>query len=374
MSKYQQIYQIIRNDVVDGKYSEGEQIPTESELASRFSTTRKTVARALHKLEDEGVLLRRRGLGTFVKRAIKKERMLLGLLVVDIPGVFINIIDAITQAAQANGYGLLLGKLPQELDSQYVSERTDQILEQFISNEVSGVIVTPYDMMSKEFKQANIDMMKRFRRMEIPAVMMDRDIYDYPLRSAYDLVWMDSVHAGYVLTRHLLSLGYERIGFVGLAWTVSTITARMMGYQKALTNYGIEPDSQWIYNIYDGKNNIHAQVRDMTIHNPCQAYVCANDLVAMALIDSLGVMGMRVPEDVAVVGVDDTEWFRANMNYSLTTIRQPCSNIGRAAVKMVLERIADPDKPASEISFQGDLIVRTSCGSNLERKSGPLIG
>ena len=95
-----------------------------------------------------------------------------------------------------------------------------------------------------------------------------------------------------------------------------------------------------------------------------QAFVCANDRTAGHLMHSLIALGHRIPEDVRIGGIDDVEY--ANLlPVPLTTIRQPCREIGQVAMAAMLERVARPDTPVREILLDCKLVVRQSCGAGL---------
>jgi DNA-binding LacI/PurR family transcriptional regulator len=92
------------------------------------------------------------------------------------------------------------------------------------------------------------------------------------------------------------------------------------------------------------------------------AIVCASDRTAAVLLQALGAAGRRVPGDVRVAGIDDVE-YASLLPVPLTTLRQPCREIGMAAVAAMLDRVRQPDLPPREILLHGSLVVRESCGA-----------
>jgi DNA-binding LacI/PurR family transcriptional regulator len=94
------------------------------------------------------------------------------------------------------------------------------------------------------------------------------------------------------------------------------------------------------------------------------AIVCSNDQTAAILIRTLGHLKRSVPEDIAVVGFDDVE-YATLLTPSLTTVRQPCRDISRTAVRTLLQRIEDPQLPPRHIQHPAEVVIRQSCGAQL---------
>ncbi len=357
--KHQLIYDHVHRGILGGDYAVGQRIPTEAELGSRFAASRVTVARALRDLEREGLLVRRRGAGTFVRQPENVSTRLIGLITGETPGVFSIVGDQISRAAQARGFAVVLGKWPIAEINQII-RHTQELAEQYIARQIAGVIFEPMYVPADQM-HFNEQIAATFTRAEIPLVLLDREIYDYPRRSQFDLVGIDNRHGGYVLTEHLLSLGRRRIHFLSQALVASTVTARLRGYQDALAQRGIECRPDWIH-LGDAVEVDY--VRQLMRNSQVEAFVCANDFEAAKLLHALTTLGVRVPYDVSIVGFNDDAYARL-LTVALTTVRQPCQELGRAAVKMILERIEKPDAPPREIRLACELVVRESCGAAL---------
>jgi DNA-binding LacI/PurR family transcriptional regulator len=93
----------------------------------------------------------------------------------------------------------------------------------------------------------------------------------------------------------------------------------------------------------------------------CDAFVCSNDHVAGRLMLALLAKGRRIPQDARIVGIDDVS-YAALLPVPLTTVRQPCGEIGKQALQVMLERLARPKMPAREVLLDCELVVRQSCG------------
>jgi DNA-binding LacI/PurR family transcriptional regulator len=161
-----------------------------------------------------------------------------------------------------------------------------------------------------------------------------------------------------VATEHLIGLDCKRIGFLAYQGAASTINARMAGYHDALRDYGL-PDR--LAEITENEDPLAAP-----IEAELEAFVCVNDQVASLLMQAFLGRGIRIPEDVRLVGIDDVPYAKL-LPVPLTTVRQPCQQIGEAAMRAMLERIRRPAIPPREILLEGELIVRKSCGAGNKR-------
>ncbi len=366
-SKHRSIYEYLRDAIAAGEFAAGEQVPTEAELSQRFGACRQTVAQAIRKLEHQGLVVRRRGAGTFVCPRKQARGTLWGLLVpAAYGGIFAPMGAQMTRAARVAGYSVLLED-PHDgsEDLARLARRAEDLCRAYVDGGVSGVFYIPL-ILPAEQMHVNAHIVETFDRAGIPVVLLDRDIYEYPRRSRYDLVGVANRRSTQVLTEHLLALGYRRIEFVTHEGLASTASARIAGYQDALRDHGIEPDPAWIHCAHPRRLGAVPALTD-TIR--AEAFVCVNDEMAARLIRHLAGHGRRVPDDVAVVGFDDAE-YSTLVQIPLTTMRQPCERMGDMAVRLMLERLAEPSLPAREVAFDCELIVRDSCGARTRTAGG----
>jgi GntR family transcriptional regulator of arabinose operon len=359
--KHREIYEHIHSGILAGRYGVGDQIPTEEELAHRFDASRVTVARALHDLERQGFLLRRRGAGSFVRRPDTNSTKLFGLITGENPGILSAVCDEISRVAQASGFSVLLGKWPlATLDD--IIRHTKSLSQQYISRGVAGVIFEPM-YVPLDHMSINAQIAEAFRSANIPVLLLDRDIYDLPRRSAFDLVGVDNRQGGFILTRHLISLGHHRIHFVRRPLIASAVSGRVRGYQDALAAHGIAASPDWVHEG-DARDPLFAR---QIMQGGVDAFVCANDFEAASLIHTLSQIDVRVPHQVAVVGFNDDP-YSTLLSVSLTTVRQPCAHLGSTSVKVLMDRMADPSGAPREVCIGCELIVRESCGAALRGK------
>jgi LacI family transcriptional regulator len=133
---------------------------------------------------------------------------------------------------------------------------------------------------------------------------------------------------------------------------------RIAGYREGLLNSNIRPDQKW---IHTGDPSDKQFVRSI-VAGGATAVICANDLTAANLMRTLDSLGYPVPKKIRVVGFDDVRYAEL-LRPSLTTIHQPCKDIGIVAMQVMLERIKNPTFPPRDILVQPTLVVRQSCGA-----------
>jgi LacI family transcriptional regulator len=133
---------------------------------------------------------------------------------------------------------------------------------------------------------------------------------------------------------------------------------RIAGYREALLSAGIAPEPQWIHSGEPADKQFVQRI----VAGGARAIICANDLTAANLMRTLDLLGYPVPKKIRVVGFDDVRYAEL-LHPSLTTIHQPCMDIGAIAMQVMLERIENPTFPSRDILAQPTLIVRQSCGA-----------
>lgn len=357
--KHLRIYRYLHGRISEGKYREGDRLPSENELARQFDTSRPTAARALRDLQSAGMVDRRVGSGTYVRRAATAEGRLFGLLV---PGlgeteIFDPICGQIAREAQLNQHVLLWG----DTETRGAGPTTrwmEQICRDYISRRVAGVFFAPLELV-EDRDEVNRRVVRELGAAGIPVVLLDRDVVRYPGRSRYDLVGIDNRRAGDAVAGHMLKLGARRIDFVAHPGSAPTVAQRVDGCRDALRRAGVAPDPAW---LHEGDAENLDFVRGVVGRRKGAAVICANDLTAARMMHSLDALGMRAPRDVRIAAFDDVRYARL-LRPPLTTVRQPCRDIGAAAMMTMHERVARPGLPARDIVLDAKLVVRESCGA-----------
>jgi GntR family transcriptional regulator of arabinose operon len=366
-TKYRDIIKTLKKDILSGQYQAGGQIPTQQELAKVFETTRPTISRAFDQLEKEGLILRRRGCGVFVPENVNTQKgYRLGVLrpvhksIPDTHDIFAQMLPRISAAALAAECSVLT--------DGYICESPDMIVDemfravnQFIKQQIRGVLFVPLEL-PRDRESINLQITENFEKADISVVLIDRDIFNFPKRSKYDIVSVNNFRGSYLITEHLIKLGCKKIAFISCKHASSVICSRYSGYIAALLDNGISLQNVKIFRTDSVPNEILPQIAGDIRNKEIDAVVCVNDETAVNLYEGLRQEGISVPDDVRITGFDDFPVARF-MTVPLTTVRQPIDLLANAAVKTLLERIANPQKPPQDIMLCEELVVRQSCGS-----------
>jgi GntR family transcriptional regulator, arabinose operon transcriptional repressor len=354
--KHQQIATQLRDAILKGSYAEGARLPSETELVERHGVSRPTVGRALRDLQREGLVERRVGSGTFVRRRAAAKGGLWGLI---IPGlgnteIFEPICAELAQRAQRHGFSLLWGSAAGE--GLTPAAQALQLCAQCLERRVAGAFFAPLELTDAR-EEINARIVAELKDAGIPLVLLDRDLYEFPRRSAHDLVGIDNTAAAYVLTEHLLQQGSRRPVFVARPLSAATVEQRILGFRGALAAHGIASVEKRV-SLGDPADPEFAR----GLVRQADACVCANDHTAALLMHTFEALGVHVPRDVRIAGFDDTRYAKL-LAVPLTTMHQPCREIGAVAVRAMLERCQAPDLPPRQILLEAALVVRSSCGA-----------
>ena len=363
-SKHEAIFGYLHEAILGGRYRPGDRIPSEVQLSRRFGTTRVTVAKALRELEHAGFVSRRRGSGSFAAIPEKAQSWLVGLLVSGLGEgeIFEPICSGIASGAQAHQFSILWGQSAQAPAGDKVAQ-AERLCQEYIERKVSGVFFNPLELTA-DMEGANARITGLLDRAGIPVVLLDGDVVRYPRRSRYDVVGVDNRRIGYVLADHLMSLGCRRIAFVARPNSASTVEDRIRGYREALADRGIVPAAKW---VVTGEVEEARFAKDLMARVRPDGMICANDNTAAHVMGRLRGLGVRVPRDVRVAGVDDQK-YASLLGVPLTTVRQPCEALSAAALDCMARRIRNPVAPARDVRVDFTLVVRESTGT--ARKAG----
>ena len=354
LPKHRQVLNSLRQELAAGRYRSGEKLPSEADLVKRFGASRITIGRAMRELQALGLIERRAGSGTYA-RATKGTNLTFGLLIPNLgqTEIFEPICQGIA-ASQKEQHALLWG------NSSEAAPRGEQawlLCRQYIERRVSGVFFAPLEA-GADCDPINLQIVGALDRARIPVVLLDRCFLPYPERSKYDLVGVDNRRVGHLATSHLLDRGCERIAFLALPHAASTVEARLAGYREALHFRGLTPSPSLVQNF--AADDVEA-VKAFVERLYPQGIVCANDRTAGALMRSLLAIGVRIPDQVKLVGIDDLP-FASLLPVPLTTMRQPGREIGMVAMSVMLERLSQPQLPTRDVLLASEIMVRESSG------------
>jgi len=362
--RYRQIYEELHAAIQDGSLRPGDRLPSEAELGKRYGVSRITVAKAVNDLQLQGLVTRQPGSGTHVLAPASSTGRVFGLLIPDLgrTEIFEPICQGMMQSPLAKPHSLLWGhSMPGGAEQEQDAE---QLCHQFVAQKVSGVFFAPLELTPAK-DAVNKRIVAALEHARIGMVLLDRCYAPYPARSKYDLVGIDNRRAGFLIAQHLLAHGAKRIAFVAMPLSASTVAARIAGYREALLAYGIGLEQDMV--CFGDPDDADFIQKILTEYRP-DAIVGANDFTAARVMKELEKLGIRVPEDIRIVGIDDVKYARL-LPVPLTTQHQNCADIGAVAMMTMLQRVENPGLPTRDVLLQTHTVVRRSCGAHLSRNS-----
>jgi len=359
--KHAQVFDALRREIQSGRWRVGDRLPSEAELVRRFGHSRITIGRALRDLQNEGLVERRAGSGTYVRGPSPSGALSFGLLIPDLgeTEIFEPMCRGMMDSRLARQHALVWGSGAGDAPSK--GERAWELARRYLDRGVSGAFFAPLEH-SADKDATNRRIAKAFDEARIPLVLLDRPIEPFPTPGRHDLVGIDNRTAGFVVTDHLLRLGCLRLAFVAIPNAAATVDAREAGYREALYARGALIDREFTRRM---DPDDESAVSDLMRLKP-DGIVCANDRTAGRLMHALRRLGYAVPRDVRLVGIDDVE-YASLLPVPLTTLRQPMRGIGEVALGVMLQRIAQRDLPPRDVRLPCELVVRDSCGARADR-------
>jgi LacI family transcriptional regulator len=329
------------------------------DVAERAGVSPATVSRVLNGVASVRVEYRERVLRAIEEMGYRPNRLasnlrrqkaeMIGVVVSDIENPhFTQMVRAVEDAAYRRGYRVLLCNTDEN------PEKQKSYLQMLAAERVLGVLISPSDAAGEELSEL-ID-------LGIPVIAFDRSVDD----PRADAVVVDNAAGTWLATEYLIRAGHERIGFVSGLSSTETSVERQLGYEGAMREAGLEPCSaSGGFRIADGRTATEEllETGDLT------ALIVSNNLMTIGALEVLRAHRIRVPEEMALVAVDDPFWAKL-VEPPLTTLAQPVREMADCAVELLLERIGGRREQPRRVVFDFELRVRGSCGTAVSRKGG----
>ena len=275
----------------------------------------------------------------------------IGLIIADIANPFFGKLGReIESEAARKGYRVIF------CSSDESAEKSKQQIEMLLQGQVDGFIISP-PMHSEE-------QIRDLVRNEKPFVLIDR--YFPQIDTNYIII--DNQEAAYNATMHLVNRGYKKIACLIININLINMRDRLIGYKKALLDSGFEIDENLIKILpfsHESKD-VNKAIKQLIGKNKkgVDAILFTTSKVGIMGIESLGNMGLKIPEDVAIVSFDDPDAYKI-CHPPVTTIAQPLTEIGKMAVQVLLSEIRNPGSSikTQKITLKTNFVIRKSCGS-----------
>ncbi len=264
----------------------------------------------------------------------------IGLLITDITNPFFpELVRGAEETASESSYTILLGNTSESV------EKETNYLDFFSRGPVDGVIISASRIPNEHI----INLAEE----GLPIVVINR-ILEHPKIS---YISTDMEKGGYLATKHLIELGHIRIAFINGPSHSEAAKRRFLGYKKALTEAKIEYDPDLAsFNIPVAESGYREAIKLLNTKNPPTSIFTYNDLMAFGVMKAVKDLGLKIPDDLSIVGFDDI-FFSSFTDPPLTTIRQLKEELGKKAVELLLELMKGEKRG---ILLEPELIIRNT--------------
>lgn len=271
----------------------------------------------------------------------------IALIIPDIANPFYPaLLRGLEDYAQKNAYTVFVCNTDGDVNKE------EEYLLKFAEKRIDGIILTSY---ANEYSKHNLNRIQSFAMPKIVMLDYRNDVLDYSA-----LIQCDNIYGGYVAVRHLLEQGRRKIVHITGKMHMLAVIDRLVGYRKALEEFGLLYDETLVhFGQFAIESGEEMAEKLLSTNREFDAIFCGNDLIAMGVISLLNKNGKRVPEDVAVVGFDNT-FFSRILSPSLTTVDQNAYEQGRLAAETLISIIEGNPIEKSPVLIKPELIIRNS--------------
>jgi LacI family transcriptional regulator len=339
---------------------------TITEVATQAGVSTASVSRVLAGSRFVGSRMRERVLATVAKLDYHPNRLardlrvglrkVIGVIIPDLQNPFFpEVVHGVEAVLYTAGYTLVLGH------SGGLAERERTHLAVLRGEGVAGLILIPDSEREASYETLH--------SWDIPVVAVDRT----PSGLKVDLVTSSNRVGAREATSHLLAHGYKTIALINGQKGVSVAQERLAGYQEALHAARVPLQEAFvIHSDFRQEGGRMAMCRLLDLPRPPRAALVANNLMALGALQAIHERGLRIPDEVAIVGFDDMPW-ATSLRPPLTAVAQPAEEIGRTAAQLLLERLRSPGRLPRRVVLPTRLIIRASCGAHAPTGVEPVV-
>lgn len=351
--KYQIVAEKIKSQIDNGEYQYGDKLPSENFLCNKYHLSRQSIRKAYELLEKQEYTYSVRGSGNFVKKQITshKAKNVGVILSYTHSHVFSSITMGCEQILMERGYGMQLSI------TQNSFELEGKCLELMPPEKISGLIV---EGTKSALPNPYIRHYQNLIHQGIPVVF----IHNYYNGLQTPCVLMDDIQASKKLTQILLDAGHRKIAGIFKEDDLQGIR-RFQGYAETLFEAGLQVDDRhiwWFHSNHEmwiqNKYSVEYSLDDLM---ECTALVCYNDILAEEIYHDLSQKGIRVPQDLSIVGFDNQN-IKLDGDCYLTSVQHPRRKLGETAANLVCDMIEQgcDVTPAEPIIMPSTIVARNS--------------
>jgi LacI family transcriptional regulator len=277
---------------------------------------------------------------------LTRQTRTIGLIIPDISNIFFSeLARGIEDRSRRDNYTVILCNS----NDEYLLER--QCVNILADRSVDGIILV---ISAESFGPKNEECLSSLRVLGIPIILID----SFNDSGDFSTIAVDNMAGSCLAVQHLLDLGHRRIGCITGPQGIQTNKDRFKGYTKTLTEAGLEPKPAL---IYEGDFRYHGGYKGAIclLKQKPTAIFCHNDMMAVGAAKALKDKGLKIPQDISLMGFDDI-FFAQYMDVPLSTVAQPVYRMGEDAAAVLLEEITDRNKPKQRLMYIPRLVIRQS--------------
>lgn len=348
-TKHEYVYIEILKKIKNNDLKEGDRLPSEQEMQNLYEVSRHTIRAALTRLENDGIITKEQGVGSFVSsNKQKNETKQIGVITTYLSDyIFPLTIRGIEEELTKAGYSTILASTNNNVSIE------EQALKMMIDRNVDGLIIEP---TKSSYYNKNIGLYLKIQEMGIPIIMINAryEEIDFPI------VAIDDMAAGYKSTLNLIENNHTKIGGI-FKEDDRQGKERLKGYIKACQEFGIEYDSENII-MYETENQeeiLNTKVFDMIKEKRITGVVCYNDTIALRILEFIWNLGYQVPKDLSIVSHDNSS-LSSMTKVKINSINHPKTELGRQAALSIVKMVEDPEYEMKSIIFNPEMDEKTS--------------
>lgn len=350
--KYQAVADELRREIALGSYADGQALMTEVELKERFGVSRQTVRQAISLLEDDGLVIRRRGSGTYVTHGPRKRAgdLNVGVITTYITDyIFPSIVRGIESVLSTENCFMSLSATYNRTD------RERALLTRLLDSPVDGLII---EGTKTALPNPNTQLYERLWERNIPVVFINGY---YPQLKRNTHIVTDDEAGGRLAARTLMERGYRRIGGIFKSDDMQG-HQRYRGYAAALQDAGLQVSDELLcwFTTESKPRFLDEQGGSAYLDRiiaEADAIVCYNDDVALMLMQRLAKRNVSVPDDISIISFDNSA-YAAVCHPRLTSLSHPKDEFGRSAARLLLDMIGGAS--VQSIVMPWELVERDS--------------
>ncbi len=316
-------------------------------VSNRGSVSEKTRRKVLTAVRELGYRP-----NVIARSMVTKSTQMVGLVLTDIMNPFFaELARGVESTLWEEGYTLILANTDEDI------QREQAVVSALVEKQVDGLILVPASS-----RQASH--LLEIVHQQVPLVLVDRGVDDLLV----DTVLVDNENGAYYAVSHLIRLGHRDIGMILDNLDITTNIERLAGYHRAMREQGLTAQEQWVRSCQYTLQSAYDIAYDMfqAPHHPTALFTASN-FMTLGAIKAILDLGLKVPEDIALVGFDDLEWNQL-FYPRLTAVAQPVFDLGRVAAQRLLARLRGDTGPPQEIRLRTTFIIRHSCGAQIHPK------